>query len=90
MVFNLSITTYVRSSRTLGNRHPTDNLIAGSDAERGMDIKMRDHANDAYSVEFMVKLRQRFPWLAKCPVIPPIKSWDGYKLYALFLLVTSS
>ena len=42
---------------------------AGSAEERGMGIqKMRDHANDAYSIEFMVKLRRRFPWLAKSPL----------------------
>ena len=75
--FVINIDKFYDKAKTLGNPRFLDNLIAGSDVERGMDIKMRDHANDAYSVEFMVKLRQKFPWLTKWPVIPPVKSWDG-------------
>ena len=35
--------------------------------------QMRDHANDAYSVELLVKLREKFPFLARLPIIPPVK-----------------
>ena len=35
--------------------------------------QMRDHANDAYSVELLVKLREKFPFLAVLPIVPPVK-----------------